>query len=372
MPRFRAPHVLRLAVLLAACGREAPIRIGLAGPFSEPRGASMRMAAELAVQELNAAGGVGGRPLELTILDDSGTAEGAVAAARRLVDDPTVVAVVGHLTSGATMAAAPVYGGAVHPVTVVSPSASSPLLSTAGPWVFRVCPTDALHGARLASWARERLRANRAAVLYINDDYGRGVRDVFAEAFTRGGGTIVTSDPYLDDLPSFRPYLERLLRRGGADVLLIAGTRTGGARILATRDSLGVRLAIMGGDGLAGIEAVGPAAEGVHISTAYLPDQEGAANADFVQAYRAVSGDRVPDHRGAGAYDAVRLIAGALAAVGRDRTAIRDYLAGVGTTHPPFEGVTGRVVFDENGDVPEKPIVVGVVRDGALRAAGGS
>jgi branched-chain amino acid transport system substrate-binding protein len=371
VPRSRALRFLSLSILLAACGRETPIRIGLAGPFGEPRGSSMRIAAELAVEQINAAGGVRGRPLELVVLDDSATAEGAVAVARQLAEDPAVVAVVGHLTSGATLAAAPVYGGA-NPVAVVSPSASSPLVTDAGPWVFRVCPTDALHGARLASWARERLRASRAGILYINDDYGRGVRDAFVSAFTLAGGTIVTSDPYLDDLPSFRPYLERQQRRGGVDVLLIAGTRTGGTRILATRDSLGLALPIMGGDGLAGIEAVGAPAEGIYISTAYLPDQEGAANEAFVAAYRGASGNRLPDHRGAGAYDAVRLIARGVAAVGADRAHVRDYLAGVGTTQPAFDGVTGRIVFDEHGDVPAKPIAVGVIREGVLRAAGGS
>jgi branched-chain amino acid transport system substrate-binding protein len=369
---LRALRFLSLAIVLAACGRETPIRLGLAGPFTEPRGTSMRIAAELAVQEINAAGGLRGRPLELVVLDDSGTAEGAVAVARRLAGDPTVVAVVGHLSSGATLAAAPIYGGAAHPVAVVSPSASSPLVTNAGPWVFRVCPTDALHAARLASWARDRLRAQRAAVLYINDDYGRGMRDEFTKAFTRAGGTITTSDPYLDDLPSVRPYLERLQRRGGADVLLIAGPRDGGERILATRDSLALRIPIIGGDGLAGIQGAGAAAEGIYISTAYLPDALGEANTAFVQAYRAVSGNRLPDHRGAGAYDAVRLIARAITDAGPDRQRIRDYLAGVGTTHPGFDGVTGRIAFDEQGDVPDKTIAIGVVRDGELRAVGGS
>jgi ABC-type branched-subunit amino acid transport system substrate-binding protein len=68
----------------------------------------------------------------------------------------------------------------------------------------------------------------------------------------------------------------------------------------------------------------------------------------------------------------VRLVARAVEAVGTQRVRIRDYLAGIGTTHPAFDGVTGRIVFDENGDVPDKPIAVGVVRGGSLRAAGGS
>jgi len=364
---------LPLIVLLAAagCGRQAPVRIGLAGPFSEPRGTSMRVAAELAVSELNAGGGLRGRPVELVIMDDSSTAEGAVTVARELATDRSVVAVVGHLTSGATLAAAPVYGG-TSPVVVISPSASNPMLSEAGPWVFRVCPTDAAHGARLAAWARDHLRAARAAVMYTNDDYGRGVRDEFVAAFTAVGGEIVTNDPYLDDLPSFSPYLERLRRRGGADVLVIAGDRDGAARILATRESLRLNLPVVGADGLVGIEQLGSLANGIFISTPYLADQPGAANATFVAAYRQAAGGQLPDHRGAGAYDAVRLIAAAVEAVGTDRTRIRDYLAGIGTTRPAFEGVTGRITFDENGDVPGKPITMGVVRDGVLRSAGGS
>lgn len=371
MSPSRTLRVLSFSLLLAACGGEAPIRIGLAGPFGEPSGTSMRIAAELAVEEINAAGGLRGRLVELVILDDSGKAARAVEAARRLVADPTVVAVVGHLTSGATLAAAPIYGG-VAPVALVSPSASSPLLTDAGPWVFRVCPTDALHGARLAAWANERFGARRAAVLYINDDYGRGVRDVFVEAFTGSGGEIVTQDPYLDDLPSFRPYLERLQRRGGAGVLLIAGTRVGATRILATRDSMGLGVPVIGGDGIAGVEQIGEAAEGVFISTAYLAEAPGSANAAFVAAYRAASGNRLPDPRGAGTYDAVRLIARAVAAVGTERQRVRDYLAEVGTTKPAFEGVTGRIAFDEHGDVPEKPTAMGVVRAGVLRMVDGS
>lgn len=367
----RARGLLAAALLLAACAGETPIRIGLAGPFGEARGASMQVAAELAVAELNAAGGLRGRPVELVVFDDSASAERAVAVARELTADPSVVAVVGHLTSGATLAAAPIYGGA-QPVMLISPSASSPLVTQAGPWTFRVCPTDALHGVRLASWARDRIGASRAALLYTNDDYGRGVRDEFVKAFEAQDGTVVTSDPYLDDLPSFRPYLERLARRGGAGVVIIAGARAGATRILGAMDSLGLDLPVLGGDALSGIEQVGALGEGIFVTTAYLPDQPGAANETFVRAYRRASGDRPPDHRAAGTYDAIRLIAAAVTAVGTDRGRIRDWVAGVGTERPAFEGVTGRIAFDENGDVPDKPIAVGVVRGGILRTADGS
>lgn len=369
-PHRTSLTVAALVALGTACSDGgAAIHIGLAGPFSEPRGRSMHRAAELAVQEINAAGGVRGRPIELIALDDSARAEPAVAVARQLTEDPTVVAVVGHLTSGATMAAMPVYSGAA-PVPVISPSASSPALSNVSPWFFRVCPTDLRHGSALAAWARDRLHASRAAVLYLDDAYGRGVRDVFVSEFRRRGGEIVANDPYLDDLPSFEPYLERARRRGGMDVLVIAGTRVGAERILATRDSMRLAVPAMAGDGVLGIEQ-SPIAEGMFISSPYLPDRPDSINASFVRAYRTATGS-LPDHRGAGAYDAVRLIAAAITAVGPDRSAIRDYLARVGHDEPAYSGVTGRIDFDEQGDVPDKSVVVGQVHDGVLHTAGGS
>jgi branched-chain amino acid transport system substrate-binding protein len=366
----RLSFVLATAIILTSCGTDRPVRIGLAGPFSEARGLSMRLAAELAVEELNAAGGIGGRSVELAIMDDSARNERAALVAQQFAQDPSIVAVVGHLTSGTTLAAAPVYGGD-DPVAAISPSASSPLVTDAGPWIFRVCPADDAHGARIAEWAFDRRDARRAAVMYLNDDYGRGIRTVFTGAFLERGGTIVSDDPYLDDLPSFAPYLERIMLRGGADVLVIAGTRTGAERILATVESLGLDIPVIGGDGLVGLEQVGSLAEGTYIAAGYLPDAPDPANIAFVEAYRAMTGNRVPDHRGAGAYDAIRLIAAAVSEVGSDRARVRDYLAGVGTRHPAFEGVTGTIAFDEHGDVSGKATVIGVVRDGTLHTVDG-
>ncbi|HET7038930.1 MAG TPA: ABC transporter substrate-binding protein, partial [Gemmatimonadales bacterium] len=355
--------------LTAACGGGDPIRIGLAGPFEEPRAQSMRLAAELAVRQINDSGGVRGRPLELVVEDDQGSNERAVEVARRFHDDPSVVAVIGHLASGTSLAAAPVYNDSRNPLAAVSPSATSPALSAAGPYTFRVCPTDLVHGARLAAWVVEQLGATRASVMYLNDDYGRGVRRVFDQEFVRRKGELVADDPYLDDLPSFVPYLERIRRRGGTEALMIAGTRAGAERILAGLDSVGLRPTVLGGDGIAGMEQGGAAVEGVLVSTSYLPDRPGARNAAFVRAYRAAYGDREPDHRGASAYDAVYLLARALREAGVDRERVRDYLAGVGTESPAFEGVTGSIAFDENGDVPNKDVIVGVMRGGRIVTA---
>jgi len=367
--------VLIASLWLAACsgGSDRPIVVGLAGPFSQPRGVSMRRAAELAVKEINARGGLRGRPLALRIMDDSGRADIAIQVAQALADDPEVVAVIGHLTSGASLAGARVYGAGRRPVAMISPSASSPDLSGVNPFTFRVCPSDLSHGAQLARYARQTLGARRAGVIYVDDDYGRGLRLSFATEFRRLGGTIVEEDPSLPTTASLEPYLARMRQTGGVDVLMMATERGGAELALRDQARLGLRWPTIGGDALTGIEAAGPLAEDVRVSSAYLPDRPGERNAVFVAAYaRAYEGQR-PDHRGAGAYDILQLLATRVfTAAGTDRGAVRDYLAQIGNGLPGYDGVTGTIAFDARGDVPAKPVVIGVVHGGRIVAEGGA
>ncbi|PYP60538.1 MAG: hypothetical protein DMD40_00350 [Gemmatimonadetes bacterium] len=364
----------RRALLAAICSLTAcsggssrgPIVLGLAGPFSQPRGVSMQHAAELAVKEINARGGIRGRPLALRIMDDSGRPEVAIRIAQQLADNPAVVAVIGHLTSSASLAAGRVYWEARRPVVMISPSASSPDLSGVSPYMFRVCPSDLSHGAQLARYARQLLNAQRVGVIYLDDDYGRGLRLSFTGEFKRLGGDIVEADPMLSTTPSLEPYLSRLRQNGGVDALMLATDRVGAELALREMGRMGVHWTTLGGDALSGIEKTGPLAEGVRMSVAYLVDQSGERNAQFVAAYaRAYPGER-PDHRGASAYDIVQLLASVLTEVGTDRRAIRDRVARVGGDLPAFEGVTGTIAFDARGDVPAKSVLIGVVRDGLL------
>jgi branched-chain amino acid transport system substrate-binding protein len=352
-----------------ACARDAgPIVIGLAGPMTDPLGVAELQAARLAVDQVNANGGVQGRTLRLHVVDDSGTENGAVLAAQTLYDDRSVVAVVGHVTSGASIAAAHVYGEGSHPVPMVSPTASSPELPGINSYTFRVCPSDLAYGPALARFAWGPLGARRAAVLYLNDDYGRGVRQAFASEFTRLGGVVVEQDPFLPTTRSVEPYLSHM-RTAGVGVLVLAADVPGAELALRELRGLSLRWAVVGSDATVGIEADGPLADGVHVSTAYLSDRPGDKNAAFVVDYfRATKGRRPSDVAGL-TYDAVQLLAQALEAVGPDRRAIRDYLASVGDQRPAFEGVTGPIAFDSSGDVPGKPVTMAVVRGGRLVAA---
>jgi branched-chain amino acid transport system substrate-binding protein len=330
----------------------------------------MEQGAQLAVDQINAAGGVRGRRLNLRLADDSADEDDAVRRAQGLYDNAAVVAVVGHLTSNASLVAAQVYGGGAHPVTMISPSASNPDLSGISPYAFRICPSDSSHGAALARFAWQTLVARRAGILFTSDAYGRGVRKTFAADFVRLGGTIVEEDPYAPTTRSLEPYLSRM-RQAGIDVIVLAGDRGGAELALQEMRALGIHWPLIGGDALAGIETAGTLAEGIWISTAYLPGRAGEKNAAFVADFaRAHPGER-PDSRAASAYDIVNLLAQAITEAGPRRRAVRDYIARVGREVPAFEGVTGRIAFNDAGDVPSRGVAIAVVRGGHLIPASG-
>jgi branched-chain amino acid transport system substrate-binding protein len=357
--------------LLLACnrGEESPVRVGVAGSFSDPIGHPMKLAARLAADEINAAGGVGGRPLELVLRDDYADPDSAVFIADDLYHSG-VSAVVGHLFSGTTLAAAPVYNGGDDPVAAISPSSSSPEVSTAGDHTFRVCPSDLAHGAALAQWVRERLSLDLGAVLYLNDQYGRGIRQTFVEQFVRMGGRLESVDPYLGDRPEVGPYLDRMARNRGIQFLVVAGNRGEAEEVLRQARRRGITIPILGGDGLEGIEGAGALAEGVFLTSSYFPTLPTGANRKFVNAYRRKYPDAgMPNQPAAATYDAIYLLRDVIARAGTDRQAGRRPLPGVGSETPAFEGVTGVVAFDAVGDVPAQNVYIGKVHGGAIEVA---
>ena len=331
----------------------------------------MKRAAELAVEQLNAQGGIHGRRIRLLERNDFANPDSAVFVATDLYN-AGVVAVVGHLYSGQTVAAAPVYNSGEDPLVAISPSSSAPDVSTLGPYTFRMCPSDLAHGAALARWVRERLGLERGTVLYRNDEYGRGVRETFVDEFSRLHGELLSVDPYLGDTPDVAVYLDRLAKVGRSQFLLVAGNRGEAEQVLREARKRNLTIPLLGADGLEGIEQGGPLAEGVYVSQAYLPTLERPANQKFVEAYRRkYPAAGLPNQPAAATYDAIFLLRDVIARAGTTRAAVRSALAAVGTTSPAFEGATGRVVFDSLGDVPGSEVHIGVVRAGAIRLAEG-
>ena len=370
--RLFAPRaaVVLAAWLLAGCQRQDDVvRIGVAGSFSDPIGLPMREAAELAAEEINAQGGINGKRLELVLRDDYSDPDSAVFVAGDLYNSH-VSAVVGHLFSGMTLAAAPVYNGGDDPVVAVSPSSSSPDVTGAGDYTFRICPSDLAHGTELAHWVRDHLHLTRGAVLYLNDEYGRGIRQTFVAEFTRLGGELESVDPYLGEQPEVGPYLDRLAHIHQPEFLVVAGNRSEAEEILRQAHKRNLMMPVLGGDGLEGIQDAGALAEGVSLSSPYFPSIPSAANRRFVEAFRRKY-KTLPNQPAAGTYDALYLLKDVIARAGTSRADVRRALAGVGSVTPPFEGVTGTVAFDANGDVPNQNVYIGVVQHGQVTVVNG-
>jgi len=354
---------------VAACGDRRPIQLGLVLTLGDSGVAPMLRGARLAVDEINAAGGVRGRPLALLVRDDFDDADSAIRVAGELYRS-SVVAVIGSAYSAPTLAAAPVYNGGRRPVVQISPSASVPDLSQAGAYTFRTCPTDLEYGAALARWAHDRLGVSRAAILYVNDDYGRGFRTNFVREFERLGGVATILGPFLASQPDVGPYLARIQARHDADALVLGANLTEGLSALQQVRAAGLKVPVLAGDGFVGAETHGDIAEGLYVSTAYLVSARNPANQRFVEAYRRrYPSAPLPDQGAASTYDVVRLLGRVISAAGVGRRPVRDALAGVGTQTAPFDAAIGPVAFDSLGDVPSLGAKIGLVRHGRLEPA---
>jgi branched-chain amino acid transport system substrate-binding protein len=333
------------ALALVACneGSDSYV-IGAAGPWKEGYGVMTRRGIDLAVDEINGSGGINGRKLEILARDDEASGAKAASIAQELVANPEVLAVVGHVNSGAMLAASRIYDGQL---PAVATSASSPDLSGVSKWAFRVIGSDSLNGVILARFA-SRIGGNssqfkQAVVLYENDAYGRGLADAFRKSFR---GTVISFDPIPEKLNP-EPFVSYIrMRQPG--IVFVAGREESALRILREAKRQGVHTVFLGGDGWQGVVSDVEASNGVYVGTSFNAAEKRPAVQRFVNEFQKKHGVK-PDAFAALAYDATRLLADAVGATGGERAAIRAYLAGLSAS-APFQGVTGPIYFNEYGD----------------------
>ncbi len=359
---FHGSKRLLLFIALAACSRAdtAAVTFGAAGPWSEAYGEANRKGIQLAVDDINASPEwAGKRHLVIRFENDSGSGVVATSVAQRFVDDPTVVAVVGHVNSGAMVAAAHVYD---KHLPAVATTATSPALTGISPWAFRVISSDSANGLTIAEFAN-RLGRRRAAVLYENNPYGRGLADSFRRSF---GGVIVSIDPIADGAEQdFEPYVS-WFKQQKLDIVFVAGTDASGLAFLKEARHQQLAADLVGGDGwqtLAGNDV----AEGILVGAPFSADDKRPEVTAFVAAYKKKFDGAMPEGNVALAYDATKLLAAAVVKVGTDRGKIRDYLAELSK---PYAGVTGPIRFRPDGDPINKGIVMTRVRRGQLQLEG--
>ena len=361
-PTTRLQPLLAVAIvaLLTACsGPSHPIIVGAAGPWKEGYGAMNKMGIDLAIEEINSQGGVRRRPLQVIEQDDEGQGTRAAQVAADFVANRDLVAVVGHVNSGAMVAAAHVYDGEL---PAVATTATSPELTGISRWTFRVISSDSANGIALARFA-DQLGHRRAAIIYENNSYGRGLADSFQKAFA---GEIVSIDPIPDGKSNLEPFVSYYAREK-ADIIFAAGTDASGLTILHEARRQGVTADFLGGDGWTGIVSDTTVSSGVYVGAPFTAEDPRPEAQRFVRAFRQKY-SLIPDGNAALAYDATRLIAAAIEAVGPNRARIRDWLAGL-DEKSAFHGVTGDIRFQLDGDPIGKSFVMTRIDKGLLKVA---
>ena len=353
---------LLVLILLAGCtrGDSRSITFGAAGPWQQGYGSMNRRGIELAVEEINALPERQGRPLEVVFRDDEGDGQKASRIAQEFVDSLQIVAVVGHVNSGAMVSAAQVYDGHL---AAVATTATSPALTGISPWAFRVISSDSANGIGIARFAT-RIGLKRAAILYENNTYGRGLADAFKRGFA---GEVISIDPIGDDgTQSFEPFVSHY----GAlkpDVIFVAGTDASGLAFLKEVRRQALSAELMGGDGWSGLSVDTLRSRGIYAGVPFTAEDQRPEARTFVAAFsRKFS--MPPDNNAALAYDATMLLYQAAKAVGPDRRKIRDHLASL-TRETAHKGVTGAIHFLPDGDPVGKSVVMTRIDRGVLRIA---
>ncbi|SDB25471.1 branched-chain amino acid transport system substrate-binding protein [Desulfonatronum thiosulfatophilum] len=365
-----------LLVLVCSPAWAQKIKIAVAAPLTGPAasyGENIKSGVETKVEEINAAGGINGTMVEVAYFDELCEPREAAVVAPRIVGDRDIVGVVGHVCSSAHLAALPTYVRMGMPV--ISPTATNVTISQQNKdnqgrvWSFRNVYLDDYQGKFLANYVKDVLGLEKIAVFYENNDYGIGLKNAFVTEAKNIGLTVVGEEGYVKGATDFTPQLTSL-RRHTPDGLFISGYYNEGALIAAQAANLGMDVIKFGADGLDNVDYInlgGAAANNTYMTVPFLADAAPEQAQDFIKKFEEKY-QRDLDWMSANAYDAAGKFAAAVAAVGTDRTAIRDFLAGINSEENAYIGITGATYFNEIGD-PEKSAFVKMVKDGQFVAA---
>jgi branched-chain amino acid transport system substrate-binding protein len=383
----RLLYALPLAVLALACQKKEPAGAagegapsGTAAPAAEGAeivighvgsltgqeatfGVSTDQGVRLAVEELNAKGGIKGKKLRVQTVDDQGKPTEAAAATTKLILQDRATVIIGEVASSRSLAMAPI--AQTNQVPMISPSSTNPKVTEGKDFVFRVCFIDPFQGAVMARFAKNDLKLGKVAILRdVRNDYSVGLADVFTGEFTKLGGTIVTDQSYSAGDIDFKSQLTAI-RAAAPQALWVPGYYTDVGLIARQARELGITVPLLGGDGWESaklFEIGGSALEGSYYSNHYAVEDPSPAIARFVTTYKAKYGE-IPDSLAALGYDAVMVAA---AAMEKSPTlagpALRDHIAQT----KDFPGVTGSITLDGQRNAVKPAVVLKVTGKSAV------
>ncbi|MEY4089713.1 MAG: hypothetical protein RJB55_1984, partial [Verrucomicrobiota bacterium] len=298
----QSPLLFAALALLAAALRAAeppPIKVGEFASLTGKEaafGQSSHKGTLLAVEEINAGGGVLGRKIQLLTEDNQSKAGESATIAKKLISRDKVVALIGEVASMRSLEAAPIAQQSRIPM--ISPSSTNPKVTEIGNYVFRVCFIDPFQGVVMAKFARNTLKLKRVAVLTsVSSAYSVGLAKYFKERFAQDGGVIALEQRFTEGDKDFKAQLTAI-KAANVDGIFLPGYYTEAALVCKQARDLGMNLPLFGGDGWEAPQLIsigGAAVEGTYYSTHYSPENKSPAVSGFVERFRKRWNNEVPD-----------------------------------------------------------------------------
>ena len=351
--------LLLLSVLVltgfVGCAKEkaaeepATIHIALTAPITgdyAEYGKNFQRSVEMGIEFINAAGGVLGKQLVLSVADSKGDPKESATIAQKWTSDPTIVAQIGDFTSTCCMASQPIYDQAQ--MVQLSPTASHTDYAKGSIWSFGIVGTQAAEGPFMADFAYNKLGLRKIAVININNDWGVDTQKYFTQAFKALGGEVVATESYFDGEKDFTAVLTKL-RAANPDSLFMAAMYNDGALISNQRAKLGWDVTVVGPSSLYSPQLLalgGDSVNGIYTNVSFFTEDPAPAVQSYVTEFEKRYSVK-PNFHAALAFDAINLLADAITRAGStDRTAIRDALAAT----KDFQALTGSITFTPVGD----------------------
>lgn len=336
------------------------IKIGEVGTMTGSEatfGVSTHQGISLAIEQINAAGGVKGKKLQLISLDDQGKPEEAATAVTRLITQDHVIAILGEVASSRSLAMAPIAQN--YKIPMITPSSTNPKVTEQGDYIFRVCFIDPFQGTVMAKFAKEQLKATKIAILRdVKNDYSVGLANFFTETFKKSGGEIVIDQSYSAGDIDFKSQLTAI-RTKNPEAIFVPGYYTEVGLIARQAKELGIQAPLLGGDGWDSPklkEIGGEAINQSYFSNHYSAEDQSPTVQNFVGKYKEVY-HNTPDSLAAMGYDATRVLADAMTRTKTlNSTDLRDAIAAT----KDFAGVTGKITIDSQRNALKSAVVLKV------------
>jgi branched-chain amino acid transport system substrate-binding protein len=325
-------------------------------------GQSSHKGTRMAVDELNAVGGVLGKKIRLITEDDQSKAGEPATVVRKLISRDRIVALLGEVASSRSLEAAPIAQQARVPM--ISPASTNPKVTEAGDCVFRICFIDPFQGTVLAKFALSKGWKKAAVLTDVKQDYSVGLSQFFKEYFLKNGGTIVSEQSYSSGDKDFKAQLTSI-KASEPDAILASGYYTEAGLIARQARQLGINAPLLGGDGWDSpslVEVAGEAMTGNFFSNHFSGEDSSPVIQDFIKKFRAKYSEE-PDAMAALGYDSAMILADAIKRAGTtEPEKLRDAIAAT----KDFQGVTGRITLDEKRNA-SKPAVILTIKDGKFK-----